>query len=148
MPSTFTNLTYHIVFSTKNRQRFIAATFRDRLYEYLGGAIRSEGGVLIEIGGVEDHVHLLTRLPPTHAVANLMRAVKANASKWINDQRLVECKFAWQEGYSAFTVSQSQVENVRLYLRRQEEHHRTTSFRDELQALCEKHGVQFDPEHY
>jgi REP element-mobilizing transposase RayT len=111
----------------------------------MGGLIRAEGGSLTQIGGIEDHVHLLLKLKPTHTIADFVRVLKANSSKWINDERLTEERFAWQEGYSIFTVSQSQVETVRQYLQRQEEHHAARSFSDELQQLCERHGVECDP---
>lgn len=104
--------------------------------------------MLTEIGGVEDHVHLLLKLKPTHCLSDFVRVIKANSSKWINDEALIDARFAWQEGYSVFTVSQSQVETVRTYLQRQEEHHATASFKDELRGLCEKHGVEFDETHY
>ena len=148
MPSTYTCLSYHIVFSTKKRAPLISDAVRERLYEYLGGVIRSGGDSLTEIGGVADHIHLLVKLKPTHTVADLLRVVKANSSKWVNEERLTESRFGWEEGYSAFTVSQSRVEAVRDYLRRQEEHHRKASFREKLQTLCERRGVEFHPEYF
>ncbi len=148
MPSTYSSLSYHIVFSTKNRAPLITDALRNRLYEYLGGVIRSEGGSLTEIGGVADHAHLLVKLKPTHAISDVLRVIKANSSKWINEEQLTDSRFAWQEGYSVFTVSQSQVENVRRYLQRQEEHHRKSTFREELQTLCERHDVEFHPEYF
>ncbi|QDV73082.1 IS200/IS605 family transposase [Botrimarina mediterranea] len=145
MPSTFSSLSYHLVFSTKLRQPLLTVEIRPRVYEYIGGLIRAEGGSLTQIGGVEDHVHLLLKLKPTHTVADFVRVLKANSSKWINDEGRLDGRFAWQEGYSVFTVSQSQVETVRQYLQRQEAHHATRSLADELQQLCERHDVDFDP---
>jgi putative transposase len=145
MPSTFSSLSYHLVFSTKLRRPLLTPEIRPRVYEYVGGLVRAEGGSLTQIGGVEDHVHLLLKLKPTHTVADFVRVLKANSSKWINDERLTEERFAWQEGYSIFSVSQSQVETVLQYLRRQEDHHAARSLADELQHLCERHGVDFDP---
>lgn len=145
MPSKFSSLSYHFVFSTKLRRPLLKTEIRPRVYEYIGGLIRSEGGSLIQIGSVADHVHLLFKLNPTHTVADSVRVLKANSSKWINEERLTEERFAWQEGYSIFSVSQSQVETVRQYLQRQEEHHAARSFADELQQLCERHGVEFNP---
>ncbi len=113
MPSTFSCLSYHLVFGTKHRRRLLAASIRPRVFEYLGGVIRSEGGSLTEIGGIEDHVHLLVKLKPTHVLADVVRGLKANSSKWINDEGLTDERFAWQEGYSVFTVGDSQVETVR-----------------------------------
>lgn len=145
MPSTFSSLSYHLVFSTKLRRPLLTPEIRPRVYAYVGGLIRAEGGSLTQIGGVEDHVHLLLKLKPTHTVADFVRVLKANSSRWINEERLTEERFAWQEGYSIFSVSQSQFETVRQYLQRQEEHHAARSFSDELQQLCERHGVDFDP---
>ncbi len=106
---SFTKLTYHIVFGTKYRRPTICRDFRERLYDYLGGTIRGVNGSLIEVGGVEDHLHLLANLPPTNALSDMVRDIKACSSKWVND--LPECKarFEWKKGYGAFTVSHSQI---------------------------------------
>ncbi|TWT37577.1 Transposase IS200 like protein [Posidoniimonas corsicana] len=148
MPSTYNCLTYHLVFSTKHRAPLITYEVREPLYRYLGGILRSESGTLIEIGGVQDHVHLLAQLKTTQAVADILRVLKCNSSKWINDGALLRERFAWQTGYSAFTVSNSQIDTVRRYLNRQAEHHKQTTYRDEVEALCRKHGVEFDAEHF
>lgn len=148
MPSTFTSLAYHVVFGTKHRRQFLHASWRGRLYSYIGDIVRAEGGVLTGIGRVEDHVHLLVQLKPTHTLADVVQVIKSNTSKWINDEGLVEDRFAWREGYSAFTVSQSPIKAVRDYLLRQEQRHREASCRDELQLLCERHGAEFDAEHF
>jgi REP element-mobilizing transposase RayT len=143
MPSTYTNLVYHIVFSTKNRQPLITDEFKEELYRYIGGIIRAEGGVQIEIGGVADHVHILAKFKPSIAVSDMLRLIKANSSKWANEGKSKQ-HFAWQEGFSAFSVSESQFDLVRRYIRNQEEHHRGQSFQEELVALLEKHGVDYD----
>lgn len=145
MPSTFSCLSYHLVFGTKHRRRLLTADVRPRVFEYLGGIVRREGGTLTEIGGVEDHVHLLLKLKPIDTLSEFVRTLKANSSKWINDEGLLSERFAWQDGYGVFTVSESQVETVRRYLQRQESHHAAHSFEDELRTLCERHGVDFDP---
>src|SRR5262245_27650644 len=119
MPSTYTNLLFHIVFSTKLRRGFIEPKLRDELYPYLGGAIRDEGGTLLEIGGMPDHVHLLVKLPADLSTAVLLRKIKANSSKWIHERPDFDRGFAWQTGYGAFTVSQPQVEHVRKYIQNQ-----------------------------
>ena len=145
--SSFTHLAYHIVFSTKYRGRTIHNEFQPRLYEYLGGVIRSRKGHLIEIGGVEDHVHILANLSPKFAVSDVVRDIKANGSKWINDQSLCAGKFEWQKGYAAFAVSCSNVETVRNYLRNQREHHRIRTFQEEYVAMLNRHGIPFHPEY-
>jgi len=143
MPNTYTNLLFHIVYSTKYRKPLIKAEWQDDLYAYMGGIIRAEKGILLCAGGMPDHVHLLAKLPPTIAVSDMLRLVKANSSKWLGERRDV-AYFEWQAGYAAFSVSESQVERVRNYLRHQEEHHRTRPFKDEYLGLLRKHNIPFD----
>lgn len=145
MPSTYTNLLYHIVFSTKQRRPYITEDLREELCRYIGGIIRAEGGVQLEIGGTSDHIHILAKLKPAISVSEILNKVKSNSSKWANDQKMKVRKFAWQEGYSAFSVSESQVPNLVQYIRSQEEHHRKQSFQEELLALLELHGIEYDP---
>lgn len=139
-----TNLLYHIVFATKERLPLITGELRPRLHEYLGGTTRNLGGTAPEVGGVADHAHLLVILPPTIAVSDFMSKLKANSSAWAKTH---DRSFAWQSRHGAFTVSESQVERVRQYIRTQEEHHRETPFRDEYIALLKAHHVTFDEEH-
>ena len=143
MANTYTYLLYHIVFSCKDRRRSIHQNLRDDLYEYIGGMIRNEGGTVLEIGGIADHVHLVARLKADMAVATLVRHVKARSSKWAK-KRADSRGFQWQRGYGAFSVSESRLKQVREYVRRQEEHHETMSFRDELVGLLKRHGITFD----
>lgn len=147
MPSTFTNLLYHIVFSTRHREPLIKEELQEELYRYIGGIIRAEGGILLEIGGVADHVHLLSKIKPAVAVSEMLNKIKANSSKWINENKKSRDRFSWQEGYAAFTVSESQSPIVREYIRNQAEHHKKISFQDEFIALLEKHGVSYDPKY-
>ena len=142
MAHSYTNLLYHIVYATKERRPLIDLEFQPRLYEYLGGTIRGLKAISLEIGGIEDHVHILAKVPPTIAISDFLEKLKANSSKWAKSVRR---GFGWQDGYSAFTVSESQVERVRNYIRNQSEHHKKVSFRDELIALLEAHGVEYDP---
>ena len=142
MAKTFTKLVYHIVFSTKERAPLITDEIRDRLYEYLGGVIRGEKGSLLEIGGVEDHVHILARFGAAIAVSDMIQRSKGSSSHWLNQQPGIW--FAWQTGYGAFSVSESQVAAVRKYIQRQKEHHKRQSFKDELISLLRKHRIEFD----
>ena len=142
--STFTKLIYHVVFSTKYRRKLIFGSFGERLYEYIGGVIRAQNGRLIEIGGVEDHVHLLVNLPPTKSISDTIREIKANASKWSNELPDTTYRFEWQKGYGAFTVSYSQVDSVCHYIRNQCEHHRTKTFEEEYTVFLERHNIEFD----
>jgi REP-associated tyrosine transposase len=142
MAHSYTNLLYHIVYAAKERRPLIDLEFQPRLYEYLGGTMRGLKARSLEIGGIEDHVHILAKVPPTIAISDFLEKLKANSSKWAKSVRR---GFGWQDGYSAFTVSESQVERVRNYIRNQREHHKKVSFRDELIALLEAHGVVYDP---
>ena len=147
MPSTFTNLLYHIIFSTKNRIPLITKNLKEELYKYIGGIIRAEGGVQIEIGGIEDHIHILAKFKPTHSVSEMLNKIKSNSSKWANDHKMKYRRFGWQDGYAAFTVSESQAPIVAEYIRNQEEHHRKQTFQEELVALLERHGIKYDPKY-
>jgi putative transposase len=144
MPSTYTNLLYHIIFSTKERRPFINPVFRERLHPYLGGIIRDLKGEPIEIGGVADHVHILAKLPATLALSDALRLIKTNSSKWAGEQDELVRAFAWQTGYAAFTVSKSQSDPVRKYIQNQEQHHRRKSFKQELVSLLDKHEIEYD----
>jgi len=144
MGSTLTNLLYHVVFSTKHRSPLITDTLQPDLYAYIGGIIRGEGGYLLEVGGIADHVHLLARFPPTVAVAGMLKVAKAKSSGWVNSERPTGSRFGWQDGYAAFSVSASLIEVVRRYIRNQEAHHRKQSFMQEFIILLDKHGVEYD----
>ena len=144
---SFSQLNYHIVFATKFRKRSIDADISERLYEYIGGTLRAKNGELVEIGGVEDHVHILARLSPTLAVADVVREVKACSSKWLNELPDRNHDFYWQKGYGAFTVSYSMVDAVRNYIRNQAEHHRQKTFEEEYVEFLQKHGIEFRNEY-
>ena len=143
MPNTYTNLLFHIVYSTKYRKPLITPNLQDDLYGYIGGIIREEKGILLTAGGMADHVHLLARLPPTTAVSDMLRLIKTNSSKWASERDDVRY-FEWQAGYAAFSVSESQTDRVRGYIQTQEEHHRRQSFKDEYLGLLRKHNIEFD----
>lgn len=121
----------------------IAEAWRPRLHEYLGGIVRGLDATALEIGGVKDHVHLLVRLKPVHRIDYFLRDMKADSSGWIHKQGLSK-EFSWQRGYGAFTVSESQIGNVRRYIANQEEHHRKVTFEDEFKALLKAHNIEFD----
>ena len=142
MARTYTKLIYHIVFSTKERIPLITPEIRDRLYEYLGGVIRGEKGSLMEIGGMPDHVHILARFGAAIAVSQMLKRIKGSSSHWLSQE--TGTWFAWQNGYGAFSVSESQVAAVRKYIQQQEEHHKRISFKDELISLLRKHRIEFD----
>lgn len=144
MPGTYAKILLHVVFSTKGRAQMIKEPVQDRLYAYLGGIVRDERGVLMQAGGVADHVHLLVRWRTDGTVADLLRNVKGRSSKWAHETFAEMHSFAWQAGYGAFSVSESQVENVANYIRTQAEHHRSRTFQQEFVGLLELHGVEYD----
>lgn len=144
MAGTYSQVLLHVVFSTKNRQRWIAPEVAERLYPYLGGIIRAEEGVLYSIGGIEDHVHLYLRWRPDGAISDLLRTVKSRSSKWMHDTFAALRGFAWQEGYGVFTVSKSQEETVKTYIARQVRHHKKVDFKTEFLRLLKAHGIEFD----
>jgi len=138
----FFSLHYHIVFSTKERQPFIHAEWRPRVHSYLGGIIRRMNGVAEIVGGVEDHVHLLASLRPVHRLSDLMRDMKKDSSNWVKEN--FDKRFAWQEGYAAFTVSPTATDSVRHYIANQEVHHGKHLFLDELKELLGRAGIEYD----
>lgn len=144
MPQSLTNLLVHTVFSTKLRSASISTELRQRLDPFIGGIGRELKCPVLAIGGVEDHTHILLALHPTVAMADWIRVVKSNSSKWIHDTFPERADFAWQAGYGAFAVSSSNREAVIEYIRRQPHHHRTQSFQDEYLAFLAKHGVEYD----
>ncbi len=144
MGSTLTNLVYHIIFSTKDRKPLLIQELQEELYRYVGGIIKGEGGILLQIGGMPDHIHLVVKLKPIHTLSEVMRKVKGNSSKWINEQKKLTGRFSWQEGYGAFTVSESQIPTVVEYVKEQENHHETLSFKDEFILILKRHQVQYD----
>ena len=141
---SLTNLLYHIVFGTKERHPWISEEIEPRLYEYLGGVIRGQKGISLEINGVEDHLHILTKLSQNISVADVLRELKSESSRWIHENFSSAQRFAWQPGYAAFIVSESQVERVRQYIRGQKQHHRRADYREELVKLLNAHHVKFD----
>jgi REP element-mobilizing transposase RayT len=143
MPSTHTSLHIHLVFSTKERLPLIDAGWRPDLHAFLGGCLKRLDAFPQEIGGIADHVHLLVGIKPVHAIADLVREAKRVSSEWIKDEHRVT-RFAWQEGYGAFSVSKSSVPSIREYIRQQEKHHRRRTFQEEYLEFLKKHGVEYD----
>ena len=143
LSSTYVSLFFQLVFSTRNRARSILDPWRDRLHAYLGGIVRSMGGMALEVGGTQDHVHILASLAATHRIADVMMGVKSSSSQWVH-RDIRSRRFAWQEGYGAFSVSRSDVEAVREYIRNQAEHHRHITFQEEYVNILREQGIEFD----
>jgi len=135
---------HHCVFSTKGRRPLITPVLRERLWPFLGGIARQNKMKAIEVGGVEDHVHILLSIPATMAIAKALQLIKGGSSKWVNET-FPECReFAWQTKYGAFSVSESRTEPVIEYIRGQEGHHRKMTFQEEFVMLLKKHRVEYD----
>jgi putative transposase len=132
----------HLVFSTKDRRRAIPKERQPRLWAYMAGICKNYEMVALAVGGTDNHVHILLHLPPKLSLADAVQFIKANSSKWMGRQG---ADFAWQEGYGAFSVSASQLDQLKRYICNQEAHHRKFSFEDEFRALLKKHGVDYDP---
>ena len=144
MTVSYFNLNYHIVFSTKDRQPWIEGELAARLPKYIGGIIRELEGCVLAANGPADHIHLAITLPPKVALADVLRTIKSSSSKWVHEEFPGRRGFAWQDGYAAFSVSQSVMPWVVSYVEAQKEHHKRVSFRDELIALLKRHGVAYD----
>jgi putative transposase len=144
MSQTFIKSHFHVVFSTKERRKIISEETQPHFFSYIAGICRNQKMISVAAGGVEDHVQMLFHLSPTLALAKAITLVKANSSKWMNEHGH---NFSWQEGYSAFSVSASNLEKVALYVRNQKEHHRKMTFEDEYLELLRKHKIEFDPKY-
>lgn len=144
MSDSYTNLLYHIVFSTKDRRPLITPEYETQLYDYVGGIVRGVGGISLALNGTEDHIHVLAKLRPDRALSDVLRDLKANATGWMHDVFPSLKHFSWQRGYGAFTVSQSNVAAVREYISQQKEHHRKISFRDEFIQFLRENGIDYD----
>lgn len=145
MPHSYINSLHHVVFSTKERRKQITADLQPRLWSYLGGIARENDMKALAVGGVEDHVHLLLSLPSTIAIAKALQLVKGGSSKWVHDELPTHRDFAWQEGYGAFSIGVSQVDDTLRYIANQAEHHRVKSYEEEFIAFLERHGIDYDP---
>ncbi len=143
MAHTFASLYTHIIFSTKDRLPFLTAELTPDLLAYMGGILRKLDGKLIEANARPDHIHCLLSLPPALAVADAMRVHKTNSSAWVHVTRR-RAAFAWQTGYGAFSVSQSNVPTVVKYIRNQDQHHRRVTFQEEFIAFLKRHGIAYD----
>ena len=142
MPSTHTNLHYHFVFATKDHIPLIRAEWRSRLHAYVGGIIKNLEGMPLAVGGIQDHIHILVGLKPSHRVDYVLRDIKADSSAFV--RREIDSKFSWQKGYGAFCVSPSGIEAVRSYVLNQEAHHKSRTFKDEYMELLQKCNTLYD----
>ena len=141
---SFVSSLHHCVFATKNREPLLTPDIRDRLWPYLGGIARENGIKALAIGGVADHVHILLSMPASMSISKATQLLKGNSSKWIHETFSALRAFAWQEGYAAFSIGVSGIEETREYIRNQKEHHRTRTYREEVIVFLQRHGMPFD----
>ncbi len=144
MPNTYSQITIHAVFAVKHRRNFITKGWRDDLHKYIAGIVNNTGGRSLAVGGWKDHAHVLFGMPVTTSLADFMRTIKANSSKWINEQKFLEGKFQWQESYGAFSFTRSQRDVVINYIMNQEQHHLTKTFKEEYIKMLTDFDVEYN----
>jgi REP element-mobilizing transposase RayT len=148
MANTYSSTFNHIVFSTKNRERWIDEKIEGRVWAYIGGIARKHECTAIQVGGIEDHVHALIMSPPKYSPSQIAKFLKGESSKWIHDTFPKMSGFNWQDGYSTFSVSRSIVPKVVEYIKNQREHHKGKSFEDEYLELLKLHEIDIIDEKY
>ena len=144
MPGTFSQIYIHIVFAVKGRENLISKEWSVKLYKYIAGIINGKGQKSIIINGMADHIHAFVGLKPSMAISDLVRDIKNNSTNFINKNHFVRGRFFWQEGFGAFSYSQSQIQNVYEYIKEQENHHKTNTFREEYLSLLKKFEIKYD----
>ena len=145
MSQSLVQIYMHFVYSTLHRKPFLKDyEFRGRVHSYLAGTCKNLNCPALIVGGVEDHVHILCRLGKTIGIAELIRELKRNSSKWIKSERPRLAGFHWQKGYGAFSISPSHVDALARYIANQDEHHRRETFQEEFRRLCRKYGLEID----
>ena len=144
MPQSLVNNLVHLVYSTKHRRPWLPDDVREALFAYQAGIFKQWESPALVIGGIEDHVHALFSLSKNHALKKIVEEVKKGSSKWMKTEGTKNRDFHWQNGYAAFSVSESNMPEVRRYIENQREHHRKMTFQEELRALLTRHGVEFD----
>ena len=147
MANTFSQIYIQTVFAVSGRMSLITTDYREELHKYITGIVRNKGQKLLQINGMPDHLHILIGLRPAMAIAELVRDIKSDSSDWINRRRLARGKFAWQEGYGAFSYGHSQLDTIIRYIQNQETHHKRRSFKDEYLTLLKKFEIEFKEEY-
>jgi len=147
MANTYTQLYVHVVYAVESRDNLIAPKWKNELYKYITGIITNKNQKLMAVNGMADHVHILIGLKPDCNLSDLVRDIKANSAKFINDKNWIAGKFEWQTGFGAFTIGQSQIDKTVKYILNQEEHHRERTFRDEYINFLKAYKIDFKPEY-
>ena len=144
MANTYSQLFYHVVFSTKNRENFIDLNIEKRVWSYLGGIARKHKLTALQIGGIENHIHALIIAPPVAVPSQIAQWLKGDSSKWVHEEFSDLRRFAWQDGYGIFSVSKSNAPKVIDYIKNQREHHLKQTFEDEYIELLKLHEIDYD----
>ncbi len=144
MANTYSQIYIHLVFAVKGRESVIDKSFKNELYKYICGIVTNKKQKVFSINGVADHIHILVSIGPDYSISNLVKDIKVNSTKWINERKFVMGKFQWQEGFGAFSVSQSQISKVATYIDNQEEHHMKTTFRQEYIDFLKSYNIEYD----
>jgi len=144
MPGTFSQIYIQLIFAVKGRRNLINNTWKTELHKYIAGVIKGKNHKPIIVNGMPDHIHAFVGLRPAMTISDLVRDVKNNSSNFVNDHKLVEGKFAWQDGYGAFSYSHSHINNVYNYILNQEKHHRKKTFKEEYLEFLKKFDVKYD----
>jgi len=144
MANTYTQIHIQFVFAVKYRDGIIHPSFKEELYKYISGIIQNNNHKVLAINGMPDHIHIFIGMRPTQSISDLMQDIKGSSSKWINEKGFLNVKFEWQEGYGAFSYSKSQVNDVIKYIKNQETHHKTKTFREEYLKFLEVFEIEFD----
>jgi putative transposase len=144
MPQSLAKILIHLIYSTKNREPFLVEELRDELHRYTGGILKELGSPAILINSVEDHVHILFSLSRTESISHVVQETKTGTSKWLKTKGPNFAKFQWQNGYGAFSVSQSKIDSVMKYVANQREHHRRKTFQDEYKEFLERYQIDYD----
>jgi putative transposase len=142
--STYTQILYQIVFSTKNREHTLDKENQKELYQYIWGVLKNKKCHLYQIGGVTDHLHILTHLHPSISLSSLIKDIKLSSSELIKLNKIFPNFCGWQEGYGAFTYSIKEKDNLITYIKTQEEHHNNKTYKEEFIELLNEHGIEFD----
>ena len=144
MAGTYTQIHLHLVFAVQNRLSLIHSSWKDRLYEYITAIVQQHKHKMIIINGMPDHLHIVIGMRPSQSLSDLLQDIKGSSSKWINEHKLVAGKFAWQEGYGAFSYGKSQLPKLIDYVKNQEEHHKRKTFLDEYTSFLKAFEIEFD----
>ncbi len=147
MANTYTKIYIHSVFSPQNRESLIHKSWEEELYKYITGIVQNNGHKMLAINGMSDHIHLFIGMKPNQSISDLIRDIKSNSSKWINEKRFVYGKFSWQEGFGAFSYGHSQINNVINYINQQKEHHNKQNFKSEYLLLLRKFDITYNNEY-